>query len=235
MEMKKMSKHWTNRSITAAAVLLGVPAFADQPEDAYPHHEGEDGAADSEGVEPLHINVDTLDGVVTLHGQVETAAAKTKAADEAAAVKGVKDVRNMLAVVPSAAKESVAASDDTIDKQVKKVIENDAALKESSIKVASVHDGTVLLSGKADTTLVASARADGRAKRAGRAQGRQRDHEPRSLGDKEIWSDEPASHTAGVKNSASDAWITTKVKVALIGRRVTCRRSRSTSTRATGS
>jgi hypothetical protein len=57
----------------------------------------------------------------------------------------------LLAVVPSAAKERVAASDDTIDKQVKKVIENDAALKESSIKVASVHDGTVLLSGKADT------------------------------------------------------------------------------------
>jgi osmotically-inducible protein OsmY len=79
-----MSKHWTIGSITAAAVLLGVPAFADQPEDAYLTTKVKMELLTSEGVEPLHINVDTLDGVVTLHGQVETAAAKTKAADEAA-------------------------------------------------------------------------------------------------------------------------------------------------------
>jgi hyperosmotically inducible protein len=212
-----MSKHWTIGSITAAAVLLGVPAFADQPEDAYLTTKVKMELLTSEGVEPLHINVDTLDGVVTLHGQVETAAAKTKAADEARTVKGVKDVRNMLAVVPSAAKERVAASDDTIDKQVKKVIENDAALKESSIKVASVHDGTVLLSGKADTisshqrALMDARSVPGVRKVASEITS------PDRLGDKEIWSDEPASHTAGVKNSASDAWITTKVKVALIG------------------
>jgi len=152
---------------------------------------------------------------VTLHGQVESAAAKTKAAEEARSVKGVKDVNNMLAVVPEAAKEKVAASDATIEKQVKQVLENDATLANSSIKVASVHGGTVVLSGKADT-LSSHHRAlmDARSVQGVRKVGSEITS-PDRLGDKEIWSDQPPR--AGAMSSASDAWITTKVKVALIG------------------
>ena len=104
-----------------------------------------------DGLDPLRINVDTLDGVVTLHGQVDSAAAKTKAVQEARSVKGVKDVRDMLAVVPKGAKDQVAASDDQIEKRIETVLENDAALKDSSIKVKCVNNGIVVLSGKADT------------------------------------------------------------------------------------
>ena len=211
-----MRKLLTNSLIAAAALLLGVPALADQPEDAFITTKAKIELLTADGVEPMHINVDTLDGVVTLHGQVETAAAKTKAAEEVRTVKGVKDVRNMLAVVPGAAKERVAASDATIEKQVNKVIENDTALANSSIKVASVHGGTVVLSGKADTlsshqrALVDARSVAGVHKVASEIQS------PDELGDKEIWSDEAAGRTSNAKSSASDAWVTAKVKMGLM-------------------
>jgi hyperosmotically inducible protein len=209
-----MRKYLTNSLIAAVALLLGVPAFADQPEDAFITTKVKMELLTADAVEPLHINVDTLDGIVTLHGQVESATAKSKAAEEARTVKGVKDVRNMLAVVPSSAKDRVKASDDTIEKQVKKVIENDSALADSSIKVASVHDGTVVLSGKADTlsshqrALIDARSVPGVRKVASEITS------PDRIGDKEIWTDEPPR--AGAKNSASDAWVTTKVKVGLM-------------------
>jgi hyperosmotically inducible periplasmic protein len=209
-----MRRFLTNSLIAAAALLLGVPALADQPQDAFITTKVKIELLTADGVEPLHINVDTLDGVVTLHGQVESAAAKTKAADEARTVKGVKDVRNMLAVVPGAAKDRVAASDATIEKQVKKVIENDTALANSSIKVASVHGGTVLLSGKADTlsshqrALVDARSVEGVRKVASEIKS------PDELGDKEIWTEDAG--LASASNSASDAWLTAKVKMGLI-------------------
>ena len=208
-----MRKILKNSLITAAALLLGVPALADQPQDAFITTKVKIELLTADGVEPLHINVDTLDGVVTLHGQVESAAAKTKAAEEARSVKGVKDVNNMLAVVPEAAKEKVAASDATIEKQVKQVLENDATLANSSIKVASVHGGTVVLSGKADTlsshqrALVDARSVQGVHKVASEIKS------PDRLADKEIWSDEAGRKAAA--NSASDGWLTAKVKVGL--------------------
>nr|AYM55754.1 hypothetical protein [uncultured bacterium] len=210
----QMRKLLTHSLIAAAALLLGVPALADQPEDAFITTKVKMELLTADGVEPLNINVDTLEGVVTLHGQVESASAKTKAAEEARTVKGVKDVRNMLAVVPSAAKERVAASDATIEKQVKKVLENDTALANSSIKVASVHGGTVVLSGKADTLsshqrALSDARSvEGVHKVASEIKS------PDRLGDKEIWSEDAGRSTAS--NSASDAWLTTKVKIGLM-------------------
>ena len=211
-----MRRFLTNSLIASAALLLGVPALADQPQDAFITTKVKMELLTADGMEPIHINVDTLDGVVTLHGQVESPAAKAKAADEARTVKGVKDVRNMLAVVPGASKDQVAASDATIEKQVKKVLENDTTLANSSIKVASVHGGTVVLSGKADTlsshqrALVDARSIPGVRKVASEIQS------PDELGDKEIWSDEPSGKTASAKNSASDAWLTAKVKVGLI-------------------
>lgn len=210
-----MRKFLTTGLIAGAALLLGAPAFADQPEDAFITTKVKMELL-KDGSEPLHINVDTLDGIVTLHGKVESAAAKATAAEEARTVKGVKEVRNMLAVVPSAAKDRVKASDDAIEKQVKKVIENDQALANSSIKVASVNDGTVVLSGKADTlsshqrALIDARSVPGVRKVASEIQS------PDQLGDKEIWTDEPAPQGSSAKNSASDAWITTKVKFGLL-------------------
>jgi osmotically-inducible protein OsmY len=46
------------------------------------------------------LNVDTVNGAVTLHGKVASAAAKQKAADVAQSIVGVKTVSNLLQVVP---------------------------------------------------------------------------------------------------------------------------------------
>src|SRR5262249_7525386 len=204
-----------NGLMVAVAVLLAGPVLADQPKDAYTTTKVKMELLTSEGFEPLHINVDTLDGVVTLQGKVPTAEAKAKAAEEARSVKGVKDVRNLLAVVPEAQKRQVTASDDQIRNHVETVLRQDASLKDSSIKVQSVNKGTVVLAGKADTlsshqrALVDARSVDGVRKVASEIQS------PNELGDKEIWNDEGPK--PGASNSASDAWLTTKVKVKLIG------------------
>jgi hyperosmotically inducible periplasmic protein len=50
------------------------------------------------GLHVLQIKVDTTDGVVTLHGAVDSKTARKKAEDLAAKVEGVKSVVNHLAV-----------------------------------------------------------------------------------------------------------------------------------------
>jgi len=80
--------------------------------------------------------------------------------------------------------------------------------------VSSVHAGTVLLTGKADTlsshqrALIDARGVPGVHKVGSEIQS------PDRLGDQEIWNDEPARGSAA--NSASDAWVTAKVKVGLM-------------------
>lgn len=54
---------------------------------------------DSE-IAAIDINVDTFQGVVTLHGNVPSGSAKRRAIQLARSVKGVTDVRSKLVVVP---------------------------------------------------------------------------------------------------------------------------------------
>jgi hyperosmotically inducible protein len=200
--------------VAAAAALLAGPAVADQPQDAYITSKVKIELLTADGVNPLDINVDTLDGVVTMHGQVESSAAKAKAAEEARSVKGVKDVHNMLAVVPEAAQKQVAASDDQVKQGVENVLDRDAALENSSIKVKSVNNGNVVLSGKAATLSDHQRALEDARSVAGVRKVASEIQSPDELGDKELWNDEPPR--AGVTNSASDAWITTKVKMRLL-------------------
>jgi hyperosmotically inducible protein len=134
---------------------------------------------------------------------------------QARTVKGVKQVRDMLAVVPKSAKDQVAASDDQIQKNIETVLDNDAGLANSSIKVASVHSGNVVLSGKADTLsshqrAIHDARSVPGVKRVA-----SEIKSPDEIGDTEIWDDKP-DQTASAKSSASDTWVTTKVKTQLL-------------------
>ena len=207
-----MSKLLKSLIAAAGVAALAAPIFADQPEDAYITSKVKIELLKGDSLDPLRINVDTLDGVVTLHGQVETAAAKTKAVQEAHGVKGVKEVRDMLAVVPKAAKDQVAASDDQIQKRAETVLENDASLKDSSIKVKSVHNGIVVLSGKADTLSSHHRALQDTRSIPGVKKVASEIKSPDQIGDKEIWSEQPAT----AKNSASDTWVTTKVKAQLL-------------------
>jgi hyperosmotically inducible protein len=101
----------------------------------------------TEGIRTAHLNVDTVKGIVTLHGQVPTKEQKDKAQDVAMKVDGVKAVKNLLQVVPSAERKVVDRSDDQIKKDLDAAFDNHKILKDSGIKVASVNNGVVLLSG----------------------------------------------------------------------------------------
>jgi len=91
------------------------------------------------------VNVDTVDGVVTLHGKVETAAEKTAAVQTAQNVEGVRSVNDLLQVVAAAQADAVEASDEQIEQQAS------AALEGSDIDVESVNKGVVLIGGEADS------------------------------------------------------------------------------------
>jgi hyperosmotically inducible periplasmic protein len=102
----------------------------------------------TEGVSTKELNVDTVDGVVTLHGKVATEAEREKAEKVARGIDGAKQVKNLLQVVPSAQREVVERADDAIKKDVEAAFKANGRVNASGIKVASVNKGVVLLSGK---------------------------------------------------------------------------------------
>jgi hyperosmotically inducible protein len=171
----------------------------------------------ADGVPATAVNVDTVDGRVTLHGIVATDTEKTRAEQVARSVEGVRTVNNLLQVVPSSRKEAVKVADAELQKNVATVLSRDAALSDSSVKVASVHDGVVLLSGTAKTLsahrrALADARAVPGVKRVSTEI-----QSPDRLGDEEIASRGPITDKDGsLKSAAYDAWITTDAKTRLL-------------------
>jgi hyperosmotically inducible protein len=103
----------------------------------------------ADDVSATSVNVDTVDGNVTLHGKVKTEAEKTRAETAVRGIEGVKNVKNLLQVVPEGAQEGIKVADDRIEEKLETSLKADAALRD--VKVASVNDGVVLLSGKTDT------------------------------------------------------------------------------------
>ncbi len=102
----------------------------------------------TEGVSTKDLNVDTVNGVVTLHGKVATEAEKAKAENVARGIEGAKQVKNLLQVVPSAQRPVVERSDDLIKKGVEAAFNANRRVNTSGIKVASVNKGVAVLSGK---------------------------------------------------------------------------------------
>ncbi len=95
------------------------------------------------------IDVDTVDGRVTLHGKVASQAEKDKAAAVAKGVQGVKEVRNLLQVVPASQEKAADVADSTLKEHVAKALKADRSLADSDIEVVSVNQGVVLLGGDA--------------------------------------------------------------------------------------
>ena len=101
----------------------------------------------ADGVSASAVNVDTVDGRVTIHGKVRTAQEKARAETVVRKVDGVSEVKNLLQVVPEEDKDAVNATDESIEASVEAVLEADPTLE--GVKVASVNKGVVLLSGTA--------------------------------------------------------------------------------------
>ena len=145
-----MRTAFRSRIVGAAALVLlfaGVARAADIP-DAWVTMKTKVSLMTTEGLSAMDLNVDTVKGVVTLHGKVATEAEKAKAERVARGIDGAKEVKNLLQVVPSAQREVVERSDDLIKKGIDDAFKANRRVSTSGIKAASVNKGVVLLSGK---------------------------------------------------------------------------------------
>lgn len=219
--MKTTTWHGYVRSALAAAAAMtfaaGTALAADAP-DPWVTTKVKVALLTAEGVNPLDVNVDTVDGRVTLHGQVPTAAEQAKAEQVARGVDGVREVRNLIQVVPASAGEAVEAADDDVRKRVQEALDANRAL--DGIEVVSVNDGVVVLGGKAET-LSAHVDALEAARGVSGVRSVSSDIEsPDELADAELWRDEsttpPVGAAAGMRATVEDAWITTAAKVKLV-------------------
>jgi osmotically-inducible protein OsmY len=211
---------WRSSALAVlAAGLVVAPVGAMEQPDAWITAKTKMALLTSEGTPGMSVNVDTVDGRVTLHGTVATADEKARAEAETRKVEGVREVRNLLQVVPETKKDAVKASDAEIKDRVDKALEADKTLADSSIDVESVNNGVVLLEGKA-TTLDDHLRAIECARAVpGVKQVKSEVTSPDRLADAEIRQERDDAQ-AGVKRAvgeaASDAWITTAAKMRLL-------------------
>ncbi len=139
---------WIPAILIGLAVLTDVPAQAAWSPDPLVTARTKFALFTTPGVPGRDVRVDTLDGVVTLHGKVSDEKERRRAEELARAVEGVKDVRNLLQVVPPKLREVIDVTDAAIQMRVEKALDEDHALKGVDLKVKSVNNGVVLLAGE---------------------------------------------------------------------------------------
>ncbi len=170
----------------------------------------------SEDAPAMSVHVDTVDGLVTLHGSVGTASDKANAERTARSVQGMREVRNLLQVVATPAAAAVAVSDQALMKRVSDALTEDVALADSSIAILSVSDGVVLLTGSAKSlsdhlrALEDVSQIDGVKRVASQIKS------PDTFVDGELWHDGKYTLDLSERSAASDLWVTTEVKVRLL-------------------
>lgn len=104
-------------------------------------------------VSAFNVNVDTVEGRVTLHGKVRTKQERVRAEAIARDIAGVVDVQNLLQVVPLDEVVTTAVQDDALRRSVAGALDSDPKLEGTGIKVKSVNQGVVLLSGRAGSLM----------------------------------------------------------------------------------
>ncbi len=142
----------TSFGLIGLIVAVGMPALAQppSPSDDWITTKAKLSLLTGDDVSSSKIHVDTSDGTVTIHGKVHSDAERARAESIVRRIDGVRDVRDLLQVVPGELEKSVKVSDERIEKSVAKVFKEEPVLKQSGISVKSVDKGVVLLSGKTD-------------------------------------------------------------------------------------
>ena len=136
--------------LTAVALSLPIAAYAKSRSDAWITMKAKTALYLAEDVKGTGINVDTINGRVTLHGTVTGEKEKARAAEEVNKIEGVSDVRNLLQIASPAKTAATAKhSDDHIKMDVEKRLKADRSLNDSGIYVKSVNKGVVILAGRA--------------------------------------------------------------------------------------
>ena len=141
--MKKMA---LTVALVGTIVVAGALAASADVNDSWITTKAKIALLTTDGFSVNGVNVDTIKGNVTIHGKVATAADRTKAERTVRDVKGVKTVKNLLQVVPNNVKDMVAGNDSDVKDRVEASLKTDSKFED--VKVASVNNGVVLLSGK---------------------------------------------------------------------------------------
>lgn len=134
--------------VVLTALALGSPSRAAEPQDAWITMKAKIRLLTAEDVSVTDVNVDTQDGRITLHGKVGSVTERVRAEQAVRGIAGVREVRNLLQVVPESRRDLVKEADEAIRDRVGKCLAGDGALRD--VKVASVDDGVVLLTGEID-------------------------------------------------------------------------------------
>jgi hyperosmotically inducible periplasmic protein len=135
----------------AATLSVGfVPVAHAQVKDPWITAKAKIDLMTTDGLRTGDLNVDTVNGVVTLHGHVPSAMQKERAETVAKSVNGVKSVKNLLQVVSASQEDAVESNDSMIKSSVEQALKNSRDLAKSDIHVASVNKGVVLLAGNAE-------------------------------------------------------------------------------------
>jgi len=106
-------------------------------------------------VKGTQIKVETMKGMVTLRGKVDSEEAKSAAGEVVKGVEHVKGVKNDLQVVAPTERKSVDISDKDISARVEKRLKQDSSLKKITVRTDA---GVVTLTGEAPD-ITASAHA----------------------------------------------------------------------------
>jgi hyperosmotically inducible periplasmic protein len=204
-----------------AALLVAVtPASSFAAADAWITAKTKMALMTTEGAPATDVNVDTVDGKVTLHGKVTTDQAKTKAGEVAKGIEGVREVRNLLQVVPTKVDEQVQVADAIVRDRVVEALKAAPQLDGSDIKVQSVNDGVVLLAGNAESfadhlsAVSTTTRVPGVRRVASEIQSPDKIADAQ-VGDLPAAGEVSATAKAGA-NRASDMWITGETKLRLL-------------------
>jgi osmotically-inducible protein OsmY len=148
-EVDSMKRMALTVALVGTIVVAGAVAASADVNDSWITTKAKITLLTMDGFSVNGANVDTINGNVTMHGKVATTEDRTKTEQTVRTVSGVKSVNNLLQIVPADVKEAVAANDSDIKERVEASLKADSKMKD--VKVASVNNGVVLLSGKTDS------------------------------------------------------------------------------------
>lgn len=172
-------------------------------------------------VSGTEINVDTVNGRVTLHGKVGSVEEKNRATEVARRIDGTAEVRNLLQVVSATRKPAMNERDEEIKKRAEAALEKNTDLRSSHIEVQSVNNGVVLIAGKATSlsdhlAAVQTVRGVAGVRRVETEVETPPQLTERELGARATDTAAAKSPAGGVKQTLSDSWITTSAKLRLL-------------------
>ena len=212
MSFRNFKRGWAATVVVVALSLSGPARAIDRP-DAWITTKAKIALLTTRGVSGTAIHVDTTDGRVTLHGSVTTAPDKAKAAKIVRGIEGVREVRDLVQVVPS---NSLEVSDADLKARVSAALTKDEALANSSIRVESVNSGVILLSGTAKTLSDHLRALDDASRVDGAVRVESNVTSPDELADIEVLRTGDYDAAQSKKSTARDLWITSAAKIRLL-------------------